>query len=289
MDLALKTEQYVEDLSSQLGEVLPEHVEAFWRDGFVKIENFMSPELCDKVVDHFREWSGIRWKEWPSDPAEQEEFRNAVTNMYKRDKWFFAARQQDPWLFNFVTQRKFGKAAAKLLKVPAVKILSETLHTKLPEASGFGKETTWHQDYPYLPIDRGGKAVQTWLALVDIDPEMGPMQHLLGSHRSMPGHRNGNSRGDGREDARVLFPEVFEQYKPSELKAVPKGSAVFHHSLTYHYAPRNYTNRVRWAMSSYRISADCLYTGAQNHNTDGLGLAFDEPLNHPNFPTIYSE
>jgi hypothetical protein len=42
-------------------------------------------------------------------------------------------------------------------------------------------------------------------------------------------------------------------------------------------------------MSSQRMSADCLYTGQQNFNTDGLGLVPNKPFDHPNFPTVYDE
>ena len=204
--------------------------------------------------------TGIRWKEWPRDPVEQEAFRNTIDAASKKPKWFFAIRQEDPWMFNYVTQRKFGEAVAKLLKVKAVKVLTETLHAKMPDASGRGRAFPWHQDFPWLPIDRA-QAAQTWIALVD-DGRHGPMQHLIGSHRSMPGIRDGFG-----EDARELFPELFEDYKISDPHAVPKGSAVFHHAMTWHFSPENKTDRVRWAMSSYRMSATCRYTGAMNLNT----------------------
>jgi ectoine hydroxylase-related dioxygenase (phytanoyl-CoA dioxygenase family) len=279
---AAQLDRVYEDLSPHIGDVLPQHVETFWRDGFVQVDNFVSPELCDRVVEHFADWTGIRWREWPSDPAEQEEFRLTIQRAQSKPRWFFAIRQDDPWMFNYVTQRKFGEAAAKLLKVPSIKILSETLHAKMPGLSGLSREFPWHQDFPYLPIDRA-QAVQTWIALVDVIPDMGPMQHLIGSHRSMPGIRDGFG-----EDAREVFPELFEQYKPNALHGVPKGGVLFHHAMTWHHSGLNKTDRVRWAMSSYRMSATCRYTGAHNFNTDGLGLVPNQTFDHPNFPTIYS-
>ena len=139
MSAAEKLEQVYEDLSPYIGDVKPEHVETFWRDGFVQVNDFVSPDLCDRVVDHFTSWTGIRWKEWPKDVAEQQAFRAAVDVASKKPKWFFAIRQEDPWMFNYVTQRKFGEAVAKLLKIKQVKILTETLHAKMPDVSGFGR------------------------------------------------------------------------------------------------------------------------------------------------------
>jgi hypothetical protein len=282
MNAPVKLDEAYEDLSPLIGDVTPEHVETFWQDGVVKIPGFVKPELCEEVIKHFMTWSGLRWKEWPSDPAEQAEFAAAVDASYNRPKGTFGIRQEDPWMFNYVTQRKFGEAAAKLLKVPSVRIMSETLHAKQPAASGKGRPVIWHQDFPSLPIDRA-EAVQFWCALVDVTPEMGPMIHLKGSHRSMPG----GMVGECKEDAHELYPELFETYKPTKLEGVPQGTAVFHHGLTWHMSGPNRTNKVRWAMSSYRVSSRARYTGQANFNTDGLGLTPREVPDHPNFPIVY--
>ena len=66
-----------------------------------------------------------------------------------------------------------------------------------------------------------------------------------------------------------------------------RGTAVFHHGLTWHFSGPNRTDKIRWAMSSYRISARSRYTGQANYNTDGLGLKPREVLDHPNFPIVY--
>ena len=283
MNAPVKLDEVYEDLSPMIGEVLPEHVETFWRDGVVYIPGFVKPELCEEVIQHFMRWSGMRWKDWPSDPVEQQEFVAAIEATFNKPKGTFAIRQDDPWMFNYVSQRKFGEAAAKLLKVPSVRILSETLHIKQPISSGKSKRLDWHQDYPSIPIDRA-EAVQFWCALVDVTPEMGPMIHLKGSHRSMPG----GMMAEVNEDALELYPEVFEQYKPTKLAFLAQGTAVFHHCLTWHMSPPNKTDKVRWAMSSYRISARSRYTGQANYNTDGLGLKPREVLEHPNFPVVYA-
>jgi ectoine hydroxylase-related dioxygenase (phytanoyl-CoA dioxygenase family) len=185
-------------------------------------------------------------------------------------------------MFNYVTQRKFGETVSRLLGVTEVKPISETLHVKYPEASNRSRIVDWHQDFPSLPVDRAENA-QFWLALVPITKEMGPMVHLTGSHRSMPG----GMVGEAGENARELYPELFRTYQSSEPMDYNKGDAIFHHSLTWHASGRNTTNKVRWAMSSYRMSARCRYTGQANFNTDGLGLIPRQHFDHPNFPTVY--
>lgn len=276
------TDGELRDLSPYIRDIIDEEVATFWDQGWIIARNFISPELCEQVIAHYMDWSGFRWREWPEDPAEQKEFVAAIEAINSRPKGRFAIRQDDPWMFNYVTQRKFGEAAARLLKVPAIKPLSETLHVKYPQSSGSSKALPWHQDYPSIPIDRS-EAIQLWIALVPVTPEMGPMTHLNGSHRSMPG----GMVGEANEDATLLYPEVFEQYQESEPPTLSQGDAVFHHSLTWHRSGVNKTDRVRWAMSSYRISARSRYTGQANLNTDGLGLIPRQYFDHPNFPTVY--
>lgn len=270
------------DLSPYIRDITDEHVVEYWEKGWVVVRGFVDPALCDEVIRHYMDWIGLRWREWPSDPAEQREFVEVSQRI--RDNWGsrFAIRQHDPWMFNYVTQPKFGEAAARFMKVPAVKTLSETLHVKFPQSSGHSRKLEWHQDFPSIPIDRA-EAVQFWLALVSITPDMGPMTHLNGSHREPPG----GMMGVVGEDATEIYPELFERYTESEPGTYAPGDAVFHNSLTWHASGVNRTDRVRWAMSSYRISARSRYTGQHNFNTDGLGLVPNQHFDHPNFPTVY--
>lgn len=269
------------DLSPYIRDLTDEELATFEKNGWVHAPNFINKELCDEVIDHFVAWTGIP-REWPNDPDEQKKFVEAVDGLLNKPKGTFAIRQEDPWMFNFVMQQKFGKAAAQLLNVPSVKVLSETLHAKFPKTSGRGRRLAWHQDFPSMPIDRA-EAVQTWIALVPMTPEMGPMVHLTGSHRSMPG----GMLAEVDERAEELYPHIFETYEASEREPYQAGDAMFHHGLTWHSSGDNMSDKVRWAMSSVRFSARSRYTGQANYNTDGLGLEPRKPFDHPNFPTVY--
>jgi hypothetical protein len=270
-----------EDLSRHIRDITEQEITTFWEQGWIHVPNFVSPELCEQVIARYMNWVGLRWRDWPQDPADQRDFIATVDGILKRPRGTFGIRQDDPWMFNYVTQRKFGEAAARFLRVPSVKPLSETLHVKYPVSSGHSRKLGWHQDFPALPIDRA-EATQFWLALVPITPDMGPMTHLTGSHREMPG-----GRLVATEDAREIYPELWERHEVSVPKPLAQGDAIFHHALTWHASGANLTDKVRWAMSSYRFSGRTRYTGAQNFNTDGLGLTPYEPFDHPNFPTVY--
>ncbi len=272
---------HYEDLSRYIRDITEEEIATFWQNGWVKAPGFVSPELCEQVIAHYMSWIGLRWKEWPTDPADQAEFKSKIEGIIGNPAATFGIRRADPWMFNYVTQRKFGEAAARFLKVPSIKPLSETLHVKYPISSGFGRKLGWHQDFAALPIDRA-EAMQTWVALVPVTPDMGPMTHLTGSHREMPGGRLSTF-----EDPQEIYPELWEKYEQSVPTPLGQGDAIFHHALTWHASGVNQTDRVRWAMSSYRMSGRCQYTGGQNYNTDGLGLTPWKHFDHPNYPTVY--
>jgi ectoine hydroxylase-related dioxygenase (phytanoyl-CoA dioxygenase family) len=283
MSVAVADSREPLDLSKSIRDLTKEEISFFVENGWVHAPAFIDPQLADEVVQHYMDWTGLKWKDWPSDPKEQQEFRDAVDGVKSRgQKGRMAIRQSDPWMFNFIAQRKFGEAAARLLNVPSIKPLSDTLHVKYPMSSGQSFSLPWHQDFPAIPADRA-EACQMWLALVPITPDMGPMVHLSGSQHEKPG----GMFGYGTETAEENYPEIFEKYKPSTPKALGKGDAVFHDVLTYHCSGLNLTDKVRWAMSSIRISARSLYTGQFNINTNDLGLTPLKPFDHPNFPTVY--
>lgn len=269
------------DYSDRIRSITDEEVATFWEQGWVFVPGFVDPTLCEEVIQHYCDWSGLE-RDWPEDAEGQQRFIAAVERFKQKPGGTFAIRQEDPWMFNYVTQRRFGEAAARLLKVPEIRPLSETLHVKYPASSGHSRKLGWHQDFPSIPADRA-EAVQFWLALVPITPDMGPMVHLNGSHRSMPG----GMVAEIGEDAEQLYPELFEQYEVSEPHSYQPGDAIFHHGLTWHASGENKTDRTRWAMSSYRLSSRCRYTGQANFNTDGLGLIPRQPFDHPNFPIVY--
>jgi ectoine hydroxylase-related dioxygenase (phytanoyl-CoA dioxygenase family) len=279
--MATTAEPVKVDLSEHIRDITDAEVEAYREQGWVTVPGLISEELAGQVLEHYKVWSGVRWDEWPDDPAEQTEFI-AVIEGKSTGRRLFAARQEDPWMFNYVTQRKFGEAAARLIGTNSTRILTETLQAKFPTSSGRSTPFEWHQDGPFLPIDRM-QAVQMWVALAPVSVEMGPMVHLTGSQKEPP---SGMLSYSG-ENPRDLHPDLWERYSETEPHPLNTGDAQFHHPLTWHASAVNTTDQVRWGMSSYRVAANVLYTGQQNYNTDGLGLAPNKTFDHPNFPIVY--
>lgn len=270
------------DLSPYIRDLTDAEVDFFKAHGWLYAPQFIDPALAEEVRQHYKAWSGLRWDEWPANEAEQQEFVELVKTRVTDARKSMAIRQDDPWMFKFVTQRKLGEATARLLGVESVKPLSETLQVKYPQSSGYSSELPWHQDFPSMPIDRA-QAAQTWIALAPITDDMGTMKHLDGSHREPPYGMHHFSN----ENPREILPELWEKYQTIAPRGYAAGDAMFHHCLTFHCSGSNHTNKIRWAMSSLRMSGKSIYTGQQNVNTDGLGLQVNKFFDHPNFPTVY--
>jgi len=268
------------DWSCYIRDITEEEIETFWNQGWLFAPRMVAPELVAELLNHAKDWAGVDYEEWPSDAAEQASI--AEKTLTRQHNPHQRARHRDPWMFNYITQRQLGKASARLLKVPAVRVYSETLHLKPPIEGGGDTALGWHQDFPHLPIDRT-EAVQTWMALAPITPEMGPMVHLTGSHREPPM----GSHISAGEDPQALYPEIFARYPVSEPQSYQPGDVMFHHCLTYHSSGANRTSKVRWAMSSYRISTRSLYTAGDDPHSAGFGLQPWKPLDHPHFPQVY--
>jgi ectoine hydroxylase-related dioxygenase (phytanoyl-CoA dioxygenase family) len=252
---------------------------AFYRaNGWVRLDGLLSEELVAEVLRRAKERMGERsdaelpdnrpgimtpqlralWKDWQN-PAEEDEFFRALSQ-----------------------SRAMGRMASTLLRGRDVRWWSDAILTKLPSTEG-GSRTPWHQDFPYLSLDRIG-LMNLWVALVDMPPEKGTMRFLSGSQGVGPMGRVIH-RTDGK-DLLDLYPWIRDEYELSPELHLRPGDATIHDWMTVHAAPENTTDQPRWAYVNSLFPADTLYTGAQQRRTDGLELTVNQPLEHPRFPVL---
>jgi ectoine hydroxylase-related dioxygenase (phytanoyl-CoA dioxygenase family) len=78
----------------------------------------------------------------------------------------------------FVTLPRLGEIAARLLDVPAVRILHFCGFFK----PGGGPPTHWHQDRCFIPLDTDN-ILSVWVPLIEVTPRMGGLVFARGSHR----------------------------------------------------------------------------------------------------------
>lgn len=190
--------------------------------------------------------------------------------------------RHDPAFAALALSPVLARNATRLLTgVDAVRLQVTNLLVKEPaDGDGHGA-TAFHQDFPWMPMDRSAM-LTVWLALDDVPADMGALRFYDRSHRYGPLGRSFVREGD---DALSQHPwlETLELSEPFDLAA---GDATVHHSLTVHGAPANRRDRPRLSFTATYFDAAALYTGAPYGQTDGLGLTVNEPFDHPTFPVV---
>jgi Phytanoyl-CoA dioxygenase (PhyH) len=255
-----------------------DEVAAYLANGWVKLESFMAPGLAAELLEHTMGRMG------EDATAEMPDNRPGIMNPQLRALWNdWQNPSEEDELFRSVSQSSaMGRVGSRLLRDRDVRWWSDGILCKLP-ASGGGARTPWHQDFPYLSLDRIG-LLNVWVALVDMPPEMGTMRFLNGSHRIGPMGRVIH-RTDGK-DLLDLYPWIAEEHEVSPPLTLKAGDATVHDWMTVHAAPPNDTSQPRWAYTDSLFPAETLFTGAQQRRTDGLELKINEPLDHPRFPVL---
>lgn len=137
-----------------------------------------------------------------------------------------------------VFDRRFAARAAELLGVSAVRLYHDQALFKPAGAD----RTPWHQDRYYWPLDTD-RTVTMWLALVDIDREMGLMSFASGSHRTTDGL--GDLVISDATDQRLQKIISERAWPVSHTPAMKAGDATFHAGATIHSAGANRSARTR--------------------------------------------
>jgi len=162
---------------------------------------------------------------------------------------------------------EFTRPLADLAGRPeGIRYLNDQLTAKVPRAAG-NTDTPWHQDNPYLAIDREGD-LTVWVALHDMRPEHGTVRFLPGSHAVGPLEESlllGS-------DLRAAHPELWSRYGVSGPLTLQAGDATVHHGNTIHGAPANSTRGPRWAYICEYIPGDALVDRLPNKRAEAAGL-----------------
>jgi hypothetical protein len=259
-------------------EVTDEEVASFNEDGWVQLPGLVSSGLAAELLSHIKSVTGLDHDEL--DPGSKESGR--ATLRTSAFNVLTMPRLEDPFLAAYQTSSRLGEVAARLSGNRPMRLLTDSVIYKLPDWTGSGDVTEWHQDLPNMPLDRRGP-VQLWLALCEITPEMGSMQHMSGSQQEEPLTPLGQKTLEALLDA---HPHL-AKYPISPSHHFNAGDAIAHDGMTLHFAPVNHTNRVRWAYTSYRVPAETQYTASPPSPwLDGLGLVPNEPIEHPLLPIV---
>ena len=214
-----------------------EQINAFNRDGYVKVEGLFSPEesaeLASEMVRIIEEWGEetIGWiGPWRERYLPEEE-RQATKAVFMHNPHFYSPAWGRALFHPGLT------GCVQDLIGGSIQWHHTVLHGKPPEK---GTPFPMHQDYPFYPHD-GPDFVDCLLHLDDTPLESGALRVVPGSHKNGP-----LVHVLGPDTAPHLPPD---EYHPDKLESVAipakKGDVIFFNYQAIHWSACNRTDRWR--------------------------------------------
>lgn len=261
-----------------------EQIAQYQTDGFVVIEDFLSPEELEfwrsALDEAIAKRGGNKMPDrkevyGKGDDADKSYYDNVFAQLI--NLW-----QDNDKMREIMLDERLGKMAAQLAEVEGIRIWHDQALVKKPWAN----PTSFHLDTPYWSFnDR--KALSIWVALDDVTYENGCLFFIPGSHKTT----RLEIAGIGKNMGGVF--SIYPEYKAT--KSVPAlmkaGSCSFHNGLTIHGAHANMTPGYRRAMTCAYMPDGNTYNGTQNILNDEqiANIKIGDPLNDDNQnPLIYS-
>lgn len=232
-------------------ELTPEQIKFYQENGFIVIEDFLTPDELEE------------WRRYVGEAVQQREDRKLADGRFRAgDSYYDNVFIQRINLWNdhagmrkLMLDSRLGKMAAELAGVEGIRIWHDQALIKQP----WGNPTGWHLDNPYWSFS-SRDAISIWVALDDATPHNGCLYFIPGTHKTAGWENPGIGQNIGD-----LF-RFYPQWK--HLEAVPApmkaGSCSFHNGLIAHGAGANMTPRPRRAMTCAYMPDGSTFNGTQN-------------------------
>jgi len=228
---------------------LPADRKKFEEDGFVRIESCIDEEFVDKLNCRLEKVlrgeydTGTLPDKAPKlikgdrkGPIGFSGNTNGVRVLQLINVW-----KCDSTFKELITSKRLGSVVARLAGWKhGARVAQDQIWAKPPGASPL----VFHRDSPYFfftPSD----VVTVWVALDDMDEELGPLEYVVGSHKWGKG-RIGSANMFFQKDAFSLLHSAADRegIKPNELKiesmkGLKRGGISVHNGLIWHGSKRN--------------------------------------------------
>ncbi|OPZ05176.1 MAG: Phytanoyl-CoA dioxygenase (PhyH) [candidate division BRC1 bacterium ADurb.BinA292] len=229
-----------------------EQLEAYRRDGYIMIENLVTPEELKQLHHRQREYTHCgRDASKLSIQVEPRIQRGEVKVDHPGD----GIRKIDGLIEHDDLFRRLG-THPNILEIleqilgPDIKLYRNTLLLKPPLV---GSAKGMHQDSPYWPIEPM-ELCSCWFTLDAATPENGCMGVIPGAHRRgpLPHHQVPDD---------FVMDESSYDMRDVKLVPMPAGAGLFFHSLLPHVTAPNTSRHWRRAITMTYMSARSRYTG----------------------------
>lgn len=238
-------------------ELSPTEIAKYQQDGFLVIEDFLTPAELDTwrsaLAQAVAKRNGSKMPDrkevyGKGDDSDKSYFDNVFDQLI--NLW-----QDNPKIKEIMLDERLGRLAAQLAGVDGIRIWHDQALIKKPWAN----PTSWHLDTPYWSFsDR--RALSIWVALDDATYENGCLFFIPGSC-----HRTGfDNPGIGKNMGAIFA--TYPEFSSVKAVAAPMkaGSCSFHNGLTIHGANANMTPGYRRAMTCAYMPDGNTFNGTRN-------------------------
>jgi Protein involved in biosynthesis of mitomycin antibiotics/polyketide fumonisin len=214
----------------------------FERDGFVIIEDSFDEAEMSALENRLSSYIETVVPDLPADRVFRESGgKGAIKSMSRMN-------EEDEFFESFRVHPKITELVGEIFATSADAIVAENMQF-FGKPAFEGSITPWHQDNGFQQYEPP-ESLMLWLALRDVDEEMGCVVFAKGSHKLgvMPHVPSGvigfSQRAESPPDP-IVYPEI--------NAVMRRGSISLHHCNTFHRSGANKTDRPRPALSvNYR-------------------------------------
>lgn len=264
-------------------ELSAQAIAQYRRDGFLVVEDFLSPDelgfwrnALDEAVlkrngNKMPDRKEVYGKGDDQDKAYYDNVFDQLINLW----------QDNEKMRKIMLDERLGKMAAQLADVEGIRIWHDQALIK----KSWANPTSWHLDTPYWSFsDR--RALSIWVALDDATYENGCLFFIPESYQQTTFENPGIGKNMG-----AIF-TTYPEFKTTKAVAAPMkaGSCSFHNGLTIHGAHANMTPGLRRAMTCAYMPDGNTYNGTPNILSEEIvaGLKVGDLLNNDAInPLIY--
>lgn len=239
--------------------ITQEQIEYYQSNGFIVIEEFLSPEELEywrsAVMEAVKERGGQKMPGKATIIGEDDGINEDAEYFGKVFDQLLNLWQTNAKVKELMVDEKIGEMATRLSGADGIRIWHDQALFKRPWAN----PTAWHLDTPFWSFsDR--RAISIWIALDDATLENGCLYFIPGSHLST--NFKTSSIGKNMDGIFQVYPQ-FAKTQPF-VAAMKAGSCSFHNGLTIHGAGANMTPGFRRAMTCAYMPEGSRFNGQPN-------------------------
>ena len=260
--------------------VTPQDIEFYQERGYIQYPNFFTrEEIADlrAAIDEAIEVNRERIKGAEKGGRLSEDYERVFNQMV--NLW-----TDSPAARKITFHSRLAESARRLANCRHVRLYHD--HAMIKPAGQASKETNWHQDAPYWPMEPVA-ALSAWIAVDDVTVNNGCLHFVPGTHSYglLPPIAlgvEGESIVDKMKEKGYEVPEPVA----AEMEA---GGVTFHHGCSFHYAGPNKTDTPRRAFAIIYIPDYTRFTGGKDAAGAEDEMEPDSPWIHPLHPILAGE